>query len=65
MSEKFIQMPDRVVYQRILPLLPDEQITVEVTLSNEYLNNADQDDVRKYLNQAVAAILTRNGVEKV
>jgi hypothetical protein len=62
-SEKFLFEDDKVKYVRTYPKIPTGTVKVEVYLTHAYLSDAPKESIQKYLNNACAAILTRNGVQ--
>jgi hypothetical protein len=54
-----------VLYTRKIPQLQDDVFyKVEIYLSRRYLYETPAAEIQKYLDCAVAAILTRNGVQQ-
>ena len=62
MREKFEDEGDKVKYSRTIELPDNKEATVEVYLTKNYLTDIDKPALKDYLNQAVAAVLTREGV---
>lgn len=65
-TEKYEEIKDSelVLYTRTVPVISGTEMTwfdVEVYLSKGFLKFAKPDDIKTYLDRAVAAILTRNG----
>jgi hypothetical protein len=62
MREKFEEEADKVKYTRTIELPDNKEATVEIYLTKNYLTDIDEPALKTYLNQAVAAVLTREGV---
>lgn len=62
-TEKFTEEDDKVLYRRTYPQPDNKEAHVEIYLTKNYLTDTDNLTAACYINHAVAAILTRNGVE--
>lgn len=58
-TEQFIEEADKVKYIRKVKLLDNQTVDVEIYLTKNYLTDTDVDVAARYLNNAIAAVLTR------
>lgn len=64
MTEQFIEQEEGMVkYVRTVNLVDGRTADVEVMLTRAYLQQTDQPVIERYLDVAVAGVLTRQGVQ--
>lgn len=62
MTDEFVDDGDKVLYRRRIPTGDDRIAIVEVYLTKNYLVDHDREIIQRYLDNAVAGVLTREGV---
>lgn len=58
-TDRFVEEDDKVKYIRTVNLLDGRTVDVEIYLTKNYLTDTDEKVAADYLNNAVAAVLTR------